>query len=241
MGALGQYLEAEGVATTQISLIREHTEAITPPRALWVSFMLGRPLGLPNDAAFKRRVLLAALRLLEAPAGPVLVDYPEDAPQAAESERQVCPVSFAFAHEDEDLATAFLREVEALQPWHDLARERRGRSTVGLTGEPLGDAARVLAECARGTPPRPVEGYSAGERLKLAFEDVRAYYQEAAAAQPGSPDAGAIQRWFWNDTAGGRLFLEIHARCGASEDPSLKRLCATSIVPRAVLHDRQNT
>ena len=62
MSALGHYLEEEGIATTQISLIREHTEAMKPPRALWVPFVLGRPFGVPNDAAFQRRVVLAALR-----------------------------------------------------------------------------------------------------------------------------------------------------------------------------------
>mgnify|MGYP003335126148 CR=1 FL=1 len=66
MGALGHYLEQGGIATTAISLIREHTEAIRPPRALWVPFELGRPFAVPHDAAFQRRVLIAVLRLLEA-------------------------------------------------------------------------------------------------------------------------------------------------------------------------------
>jgi len=35
-----------------VSLIREQTAAIRPPRALWVPFMLGRPFGVPNDPAF---------------------------------------------------------------------------------------------------------------------------------------------------------------------------------------------
>ena len=66
MGALAHYLEAEGVPTTQVSLIREHTETINPPRALWVPFELGRPLGAPEDPGLQRRVLMAALNLLEA-------------------------------------------------------------------------------------------------------------------------------------------------------------------------------
>ncbi len=75
MGGLAHYLEEEGVATTQISLIREHTEIIKPPRALWVPFELGRPLGLPDDPALQTRVLVAALKLLEAERGPVLEDF----------------------------------------------------------------------------------------------------------------------------------------------------------------------
>ena len=80
MGGLAHYIEDEGVATTQISLIREHSESIKPPRALWVSFELGRPLGVPDDPAFQKRVLLAALRLLDTDSGPVLEDFGEDAP-----------------------------------------------------------------------------------------------------------------------------------------------------------------
>ena len=56
MGALGHFLERQGIPTTGISLVREHTEVARPPRALWVTFELGRPLGIPDDAGFQRRV-----------------------------------------------------------------------------------------------------------------------------------------------------------------------------------------
>ena len=36
--------------TTGISLVRENTASMQPPRALWVPFPLGRPLGVPDDA-----------------------------------------------------------------------------------------------------------------------------------------------------------------------------------------------
>ncbi len=65
MGGLAIIFEEEGLATTQISLIRIHTERTRPPRALWVPFELGRPLGVPNDKPFQTRVLTAALGLLD--------------------------------------------------------------------------------------------------------------------------------------------------------------------------------
>ncbi len=223
------------MSTTQISLIREHTEAINPPRALWVSFMLGRPFGVPNDAAFQSRVLLAALRLLEAPTGPVLADYPEDAPASADDAQGVaCPVSFAPAAGD-DIGSAFVREVEELQPWHDRARERRGRSMMGLSKLSAVDAAKLLARFVRDNKVDSIDGLSAGQTIKVACEDIRTYYYEAAAARPGTPDAEAIQRWFWRDTAGGRAFLALHKQCAASTDASVQKLIATSLVPRAVL------
>ena len=75
-------------------------------------FELGRPLGVLGDAAFQTRVLRAALQLLEALSGPVLADFPDDAPTAADAATPlVCPVSFASPPEnlsDTDLLQAAL-------------------------------------------------------------------------------------------------------------------------------------
>lgn len=222
------------MATTQISLIREHTMAINPPRALWVPFMLGRPFGVPNDAPFQTRVLTAALKLLEAGAGPVLADYPEDAPASAEDVQGVaCPVSFAKGDEAAPDA-ALEREVEELQPWHDRASERRGHSMVGLSKLSPAAAAQALAQFLRTRTIASIDGLNAGESIKLICEDLRTYYYEAAAARPGTPNADAIQHWFWRDTACGQAFLALHKICLDSNDASLQKLCATSLVPRAV-------
>jgi len=203
---------------------------------LWVPFMLGRPFGVPNDAAFQTRVLLAALDLLAARSGPVLVDYPEDASDSSgdHAEGVACPVSFAKAADD-DLGSAFVHEVEELQPWHDRARARRGRSMVGLSKLSSVDAAKVIVRLLRDNAVDSIDGLSAGETIKLVCEDLRTYYYEAAAARPGTPNADAVQHWFWHDTAGGRAFLALHKQCLASADASLKRLCNFSLVPRAVL------
>lgn len=200
--------------------------------------MLGRPFGVPNDAAFQERVLLAALRLLEAPSGPVLAEYAEEAPAtpAEDAGGQVCPIGFAQDAHTSDLGALLLREVEALAPWHDLALERRGRTAVGLSGVPVETSAAVLSAFVNGDSIAAGDRLSLGEMLKLASEDVRAYYYEAAAAKPGDPDAHAIQSWFWHETAAGRVFLAFQKRAAASADKSLQRLAATSIVPRAILH-----
>ena len=60
MSALGHYLEEEGIATVSISLIRPQTERTRPPRALWVPFELGRPLGPPSDPTVQRRVAIVS-------------------------------------------------------------------------------------------------------------------------------------------------------------------------------------
>ena len=46
---LARALELTGVSTTSISLVREHTEKVKPPRALFVPFPFGHALGRPDD------------------------------------------------------------------------------------------------------------------------------------------------------------------------------------------------
>lgn len=238
MGALGHTLEEEGLATTQISLVREHTAAIAPPRALWVPFILGRPFGVPGDAAFQRRVLLAALRLLEAPAGPVLEDYPEEAPQVAaeETEGFACPVNFAAAAPADD-AAALQQEIAELRTWHELARERRGRTTAALSGLAPEDAARYLAGFIdRPDMPSYRADLSGGLALRLACEDLKAYYLEAVSAQPGGRAALEAQEWFWRETAAGRVLLKLRGACRASADPTVREFADKNLIPRAIQH-----
>lgn len=68
-------IEREGIATVSISLLREVTEAIKPPRALFVPFPMGYPLGAPNNAALQHRVIAAALGLLARDDVPVLEEF----------------------------------------------------------------------------------------------------------------------------------------------------------------------
>ena len=110
---LAHFIEDEGIATTAISLVREHTERIRPPRALWVPFELGRPLGAPDAPDFQREVLRAALALLERPAGPVIEDYPHEAPLAsATADGWACPVALPAPELGEGDATVLADDVD---------------------------------------------------------------------------------------------------------------------------------
>jgi hypothetical protein len=226
--------------------VREHTQAIRAPRALWVPFILGRPFGVPNDAAFQRRVLLAVLRLLEAPrgGGPLLADFPEEAPDAAsedsgaDGEAFACPVNFSRAPgvEDED-ADAWQQEISELASWHRLAVQRRGRSTARLSGLAPDAAARYLADfIANAATPVYRDDLARGLSLRLACEDIKAYYLEAVNAQPGRRAAREAQAWFWRETVAGRMLLRLREACAASADASVKQFGLGNLVPRAVLH-----
>ena len=248
MCALAHWFEAAGLPTVAIALIREHAEAMRPPRALWVPFELGRPLGTPNDPAFQRRVLAAALALFDEPDGPagpgvpVLVDFPDEAPPAAVTAEAddglFCPVSFP-SPEDARAPTLVERvndEIGRLQPWHDLALARGRRSTVGASGlEPLAIAEFLDAVASEGAEAgSPVAGVSVAQLLKLAGDDLTAFYHEAAAARPDVrlTPAEAL-RWFWTETQAGALLLAVQAAGAASDDPALKTVATRLLVPRA--------
>ena len=68
-------IERAGIATVSISLLREVTTVIKPPRALFVPFPMGHPLGAPNDAPLQHRIIAAALGLLERDGVPVLEEF----------------------------------------------------------------------------------------------------------------------------------------------------------------------
>lgn len=216
MGALAHYLESEGIPTTQISLIREHTATIKPPRALWVPFELGRPLGAPGNPASQRRVLVAALRLLDAQEGPLLVDFPEEAPEDAAGadkglEGWSCPVSYAAElREETDLEklwSALKRQIAELRPWYDLSLERRDRTAVVEFGPE--SASELLGGFADGEiPVIPNENLSLATALRLAAQDLKSFYFEAAISRPGSasPTSGEFNNWFWKERAGGAGF-----------------------------------
>jgi hypothetical protein len=236
VGGLGHYLEQEGIPTTQISLVREHTELIRPPRALWVPFDLGRPFGAPDRPDFQRRVLRAALDLLLLPEGPVLADFPEDAPEAEIAEGWACPVNLPAPPVDEaDLAARLADEVRATRPWHRLWQERR-RSTVGVSGLEVEAAAAFLAGFLDGpAPANPRDGVSPGALLKLAVEDLKAFYFEAAMAQPGETSHQAVADWFWGETVAAKVMLKLRPVLAASADAEIKRVGLGALVPQTQL------
>ena len=57
VGVLAHVLEAEGLSTVGIGVVKDWAEKMKCPRMLFCDFPLGRPLGKPGDAGFQRRVL----------------------------------------------------------------------------------------------------------------------------------------------------------------------------------------
>ena len=241
VGGLAHYFEDQGLATTQISLIRQHTEQIKPPRALWVPFELGRPLGVPNDAAFQKKVLLSALKLLEAPEGPVLSDFKEDAPDdsAVVDVVWACPVNLTRKEADVStsaaMCSAVKKEVLELRSWYDLALKKQQRTTVGVSGLDMEQIVDFIGAFLDGTPENPRQDIALAYTLNFAVDDLKSYYYEAAAAQPGnlSPTSSDMDGWFWEQTAASKMLFAIKDRCLDSEDNMLQLVGKLLLIPSA--------
>ena len=212
-----------------------------PPRALWVSFELGRPLGIPDDPEFQTRVLLSALKLLEAPEGPILEDFPEDA-DAVEGEDTVwaCPVNLTQKTPDstdtESLCQALKEEFLALRPWYDQSLKNRGRTTMGVSGIEMDELCNFICAFLKEAPPaNPSEDLALGFVLNLAVDDLKAFYFEAVAAQPGDsiPGSEALSDWFWGDTIAAKVLFAVKKSGENSSDGILKMVCAMLLIPAA--------
>lgn len=66
MGLIARAIEASGIATTAISLTKDLTAATGVPRAVFVRWPFGHPLGEPGNSAQHRRMIFEALHILEA-------------------------------------------------------------------------------------------------------------------------------------------------------------------------------
>lgn len=251
MGGLSHYIESEGIPTTQISLVREHTERIKPPRALWVPFDLGRPLGAPDEPEFQKKVLLAALILLEESEGSIIKDFPEDAP-VSESEftPTACPVSFGVpagpGEEIDDMSkllAAFQQEAEGLQNWFDIGLKKRGRTTTGTSKLSLSEIVEFFSVFVKGDMPESaISGTPLDIIMKLAGEDLKAYYTEAVSAQPGGPTSpDALADWFWGETVASRVLGKVRRRALLCKDNGLKTVGSLLLIPRNQLHRFTNS
>lgn len=250
MGGLAHYIERAGIATTQISLVREHTEKIKPPRALVVPFELGRPFGAPLEPDFQRRVLLDVLALLERDEGPVLETFPDEPPgsgDAEDGEGWACPVNFGPGLQEADVTEdplgALTQEMDRLKMWYDLGlKERNGRTTVGISGVPLSDLTAYLTAFIKDEDTAPPRTDIPRERvLKYAIDEMKAYYFEASSAQPGTPSDKELSDWYYGETVAAEILRDINTMCANSADEDLAMMSDRRIFPIHQQHRKRET
>ncbi len=238
---MGHYIEEKGLATTSISLVRENTERIRPPRALWVPFELGRPFGAPNEPEFQTKVLSSLMSLLERTDGPVILeDFDEDPPggHSFEESGVFCPVGFPkpVVESNTEVLREVFTEIDLMKPWYNLSLDERGRTTFGLAGLNIKEAVKFLAGFLEGTPKNPREDMTLGEVFRFTCEDVKMWYLEAATAKSDVQNSRSAADWFWGETNAGKLFLDLHSKCIMHEDEGIRHVGKTQLVPRAQEH-----
>ncbi|HWD56861.1 MAG TPA: hypothetical protein VG308_01175 [Stellaceae bacterium] len=222
MSALGHYLEEEGIASVAIALIRPQAEKTRPPRALFVPFELGRPIGPPGDPAFQKRVIRAALGMLVEAGGPVrIADFPDDDPREAADPDWRAPRPPAGEHG----AEAVEAELRALAQPYAASCVARERSTVGLSGLPPAECGAYLAAWLRGERPEsPIADMSPPLALRFAIDDLKAFALEAALTPGSRPSSRQLGDWLWNETALGDAIQTLRREFLAGDDERLKQL-----------------
>lgn len=238
MSGLAHYFEGAGIATTLISLIPEHTRRMQSPRGLAVPFELGRPFGAPNQPDFQRRVLQAALALLERTAGPLLEYFPEQPPgPPADMEGWSCPVNLAPPPANlsagAQLTADLKAEIGLLGPWYAEAVKAAGGRK--LTGQfplaPDAIAEFLAASLDDPLPASPVPDLPFHRALKLSSDELKFFYIQAALARPGAITDVEMGNWFYGETLAGKLYFSLAAKFEASDEPPLKALGERQLIP----------
>lgn len=76
MGLIARAIEANGIPTVSISITKDLTESVGVPRALFVKWPLGHPLGEPNQPLQQRTMIFEALKLLKDTQTPGIIHEP---------------------------------------------------------------------------------------------------------------------------------------------------------------------
>ncbi|NCF43414.1 MAG: hypothetical protein GWP70_01145 [Proteobacteria bacterium] len=179
-----------------------------PPRALWVPFALGRPLGSADDPEFQKNVMRAAFDMLETVSEPTIRDYWIEAPSEAAAEDWVCPVSFAPIKDGTHTAR-LVAEVARLAPWSSETRATRGGRTLfgasGVAADDIETVAKALGTLADDGDMTAAPDLGVTWKFSMPFlvrhlaDDMRTFYHEAIAAQPGpgAPNHEALTTWIF--------------------------------------------
>jgi hypothetical protein len=64
VGLIQRAIEAEGVPTVSVSILRDVTEKVKPPRALFLRWPFGHPMGEPGNVAQQLTVLYDSFEFL---------------------------------------------------------------------------------------------------------------------------------------------------------------------------------
>jgi len=235
VSVLAHFFESYGFSTVLVGFIKEHIQAIKPPRALWLNFPMGRPLGKPNDPEYQKRVIRSAFNLFDSSSGPILEDFPDIIPVRDGRMGYALPVELVIKKSEigdiETILEEVRNEIDTLKSAYESAVAYRGRTTVGASEMSITEFAPYIVSFLKDDIPKsPRKGLGAIPQLKLVVEDLQAYYTEAVTHRDGIDDFEKIGSWFWEETKAGRLILALEAVSLESENRVLRQIVDMSLI-----------
>jgi D-proline reductase (dithiol) PrdB len=222
-GVLARVLEEQGLATVAISLVREYTEKVKPPRAVFVPFPFGAPCGLPGERAQQLSVVRTALATFTAPRGPVLVDFAS----AGNGGYSPGPVQASGTPRSDRTELDAAAETSMMRRYHEQWVAEHGKTAVGLTRIPVvrfRGIIRFLEAFAEGDADmreRP-DDVPLPDFVRYCCDDLKALYLEGRLVMNPAESADDAARWLWGETALGALLVGLKTRMEASDDPAVR-------------------
>ena len=232
---LAHFFESFGFSTVLVGFVREHIEAIKPPRALWLNFPMGRPFGKPNDPEYQIKVIRAAFSLFNVASGPVLHDFPEVIPVKNGRMGYALPVELVMKKSqigDVDIMLQEVKkEIDNMKSDYNKALANRGRTTVGASQMKINEFADYIATFLKGNIPQsPRKGLGSVPQLKLVVEDLQAYYTETITHRDNIDSFEILGTWFWEKTKAGKMILALEAVSLESDNKILRQIVNMSLI-----------
>jgi hypothetical protein len=140
-------------------------------------------------------------------------------------------VSFPLLSSEDSLLDRVLIEVRLLRPWFDRGLQRRERTAFGTSGMDITDVCVFLSEIEAGKASDCGGDLPQGDLFKLAAEDLKMFYVEAAMEQPNPGTSRRVQDWFWNETAAGEFLVGLRDACRDHADPLVRNHARFTLVP----------
>ncbi len=224
MSVIAHWIEQAGINTVVIGSIKPQLEKIKPPRALWVPFELGRPLGPPSNPEVQLQVLRQALGLIETAQQAIIEDFETDDPRATPAKVWNAPGI--------DAMTTVAEECAALKVYYQQQCVSQSRTSVGVAKTPIIELAELFDHVYQHNKLKEIrEDISSRLMFRLALDDLKAYYIEAALGNNKQPSSVQIYDWIWKDTLLGKQMRELRKRFMESDDKKISDLGAKFIVP----------
>ena len=223
--ALARVLETYGLCTVLLALVREFVEKVRPPRAVFVPFPFGAPVGMPGDREQQLTVLRTALNTFDAPSGPVLVDFEAELPPGSAA----APTVASAIERGQPSAVDAATETSMMRHYYERWLAEHGNKTaVGLSGIPAVRFRGVIRsfEAFVDNPDGDIwkrpESVSRPEFIRYCADDLKAMYLEGRIMMKPGETPEQANRWLWGETALGRLLVDVKDRMERSGDEGMR-------------------